>query len=1393
MNPKDTTIIQTEPIPLTDNRQYKSNLNHPWRQPLSLTDDRQRFRLQEILVATNDFSDENLITEGALGKVYKGKLFWNENWKNFMVRKLDCRYGQGDELQTEFSMVKSLKHKNIISILGYNDESNEKIIVYEQAVHGTLDQHLTDPSLTWLQRLKICLGVARALSYIHYDIIHCDINSSKIFLDEDWEPKIYGFELSTKYPQSWKHRLLYSHYFNTDNYMTPEYDVYSFGVLLLEVLCGRKPMITNDVIKEVIDEFIDPHLRKQANAQSLALFKHITDNCLNRQLVHRPTMDKIVKELEDVLELQQNSIAPHEDTTFNNLKVDFLKIPLIEIKRATNYFHDDYSIGSGGYGTVYKAELDVLDIQSLSSMEGKCKDELPKINKVVAIKRILRREDEQDKQGFLSEIKLLTSCKHPNIVSLLGFSREDDEMILVYEYAFKGSLSDYLRNNNLTWVQRIQICLEIAHAINYIHTDMEGKPRIIHRDIKSDNILLDANLHAKVADFGLSTFHPLMQQASTIYTQNIAGTMVYMDPEYLETGKYKRESDIYSFGVVLFEVLSGSMAYDAIYIAKNETGLAHIARRRFNEGTLKELMDPKMIKEDVDCNFTLNRGPNQTSFNTFSEVAYRCLAETQARRPTMKVVIKELQKALELQGETMVLSKFQLSDIELATENFAATYCIGLDTERKVYKAELDHFGNSISSSTEGMNNGEPSKKRITVAIKCIINSESGRGKQAFFEELEKRTSYKHPNIVSLIGFCYEVDKMILVYEHASKSSLDDYLKSVDGMKNYTWTQRLHMCLEIARGLNHLHTSPQRIIHGDIKSATILLGMNHEAKIAYYGISKHRTNQEVGMEVYADPEYETTGKLERHSDVYSFGVVLFEIFCGRVAYSPVYMKDNEKGLAPIARMCVNDGSIERIIDPKLIEETDDDILTSNRRPNNDSLNRFLKVACQCLGEAANRATMQMVINELEIALNFHDSEDYKEIIQMSKNPEIYSTTNRKDIYDILSKGILIQEDKVWFSLGSKGERNEMVSASQFSFENRWSHKWHSLPESRFDKVAELLNISNLNMQIQISSRSLSLGIKYGVHLVFKFHGARKNVANRMYVNLTYKMGNETLHAYFATWREDEWMSIELYRFLNHKESDTDFEFLIKSFSRCYCGNRAIYVEGIELRAIDNEENILTEVPQVPQSTLHMNQMQQLPINDYPLDICSIFTQTLLKLFRWRNEGKQYYMLSANEAFCHSFNAKRFHWKSTTKSRFQKVAELLSTQEFLIKCKIESRMLLQDTEYSCYLVFKLSEKCSGLHCPVMVRDLHQQKNKQMVRDLHQQKNKQSEVVYFRSPKPWNIGRVPQEREDGWMEVCVWKFKSNNELQNDRNSINLEFENYEGMMSGLIVCGLEFRLM
>ncbi|XP_076937972.1 receptor-like protein kinase FERONIA [Bidens hawaiensis] len=355
----------------------------------------------------------------------------------------------------------------------------------------------------------------------------------------------------------------------------------------------------------------------------------------------------------------------------------------------------------------------------------------------------------------------------------------------------------------------------------------------------------------------------------------------------------------------------------------------------------------------------------------------------------MAVIIKKLEETLKLQGETLVLWRFRLSDIVLATENFAKTYCIGSDTNCKVYRAELGHFGNNNSLATEGENDDEPSKKRITVAIKCITERKRKQGKQTFLAELEMRACYKHPNVASLLGFCDEGDKMILVYEHASEGTLEDCLKSVDSMNNLTWNHRLCMCLEIARGLHHLHNKMDDL-HGVINSANILLDKRWEAKIAYFGISSP-TNQDVGMKVYWDPEPEMASESEteteiywdaestlkdplgRISDIYSFGVVLFEIFCGRLAYDPVYIRLNDKGLAPIARQCYNDGAIARIIDPRLRVETPEDIFTSNRGPTRDSLETVLKIGYQCLEEAAKRPTIEIVIKELELALNFHEN------------------------------------------------------------------------------------------------------------------------------------------------------------------------------------------------------------------------------------------------------------------------------------------------------------------------------------------------------------------------------------------------------------------------------------
>ena len=186
--------------------------------------------------------------------------------------------------------------------------------------------------------------------------------------------------------------------------------------------------------------------------------------------------------------------------------------------------------------------------------------------------------------------------------------------------------------------------------MNYIHTNRDqDKQKIIHRDIKSANILLGDNWEAKIADFGLSKFHPANQEASTINTNMIAGTNTYLDPEYQKFGRLNKKSDIYSFGVVLFEILTGRLAYDRIFTDIDGNGIAPIARHHFEKGTLMEIVDHKIKEETNEQVFSLSKGPNKESFNIFSEIAIRCIAENQVERPSIDVVINELKKALNFQ------------------------------------------------------------------------------------------------------------------------------------------------------------------------------------------------------------------------------------------------------------------------------------------------------------------------------------------------------------------------------------------------------------------------------------------------------------------------------------------------------------------------------------------------------------------------------------------------------------------------------------------------------------------------------------------------------------------------------------------------------------------------
>ncbi|KAI8566830.1 hypothetical protein RHMOL_Rhmol02G0072900 [Rhododendron molle] len=239
-------------------------------------------------------------------------------------------------------------------------------------------------------------------------------------------------------------------------------------------------------------------------------------------------------------------------------------IPLSEILKATNDFDEALVIGTGGFGKVYKA---IIDDGATTT--------------VAAIKR-LNAESNQGVEEFWTEVKLLSKLRHTNIVSLIGYCNEHQELVLVYEYIVRGTLAYHLYKTSrsyLTWERRLNICLDAALGLDYLHNGTERG--IIHRDVKSTNILLDENWVAKVSDFGISKRIP--SYTTTHVTTNVKGTFGYFDPDYFLTKRLTKKSDVYAFGVVLLEVLCGRPPIDT-RLEEEQISLIHWAQMYIKKG-----------------------------------------------------------------------------------------------------------------------------------------------------------------------------------------------------------------------------------------------------------------------------------------------------------------------------------------------------------------------------------------------------------------------------------------------------------------------------------------------------------------------------------------------------------------------------------------------------------------------------------------------------------------------------------------------------------------------------------------------------------------------------------------------------------------------------------------
>ncbi|KAL8097033.1 hypothetical protein AgCh_030210 [Apium graveolens] len=317
---------------------------------------------------------------------------------------------------------------------------------------------------------------------------------------------------------------------------------------------------------------------------------------------------------------------------------------LDQIQHATSNFSVELVIGKGGFGKVYKGTFGTT---------------------LVAIKR-LQSMSSQGSREFQTEIEMLSKLRHSHLVTLIGYCDDGDEMILVYELMRGGTLADHLHKRarkgdksqpRLSWVQRLKICIGAARGLEYLHTGTGIQDRIVHRDVKTTNILLDENLVAKISDFGLSKISPANQTVTFVST-HIKGTPGYLDPYYYATHRLTRKSDVYSFGIVLLEVLCGRPAVNRS-LDREQIFLAGCAEQCFREGLIGEIIDPR-IKWEV-C---------QDSLDVFVKVAIQCIHSGPKQRPTMAEVVACLESALALQ--------------EKSTEYYPAEIVPGDDSEKDV-------------------------------------------------------------------------------------------------------------------------------------------------------------------------------------------------------------------------------------------------------------------------------------------------------------------------------------------------------------------------------------------------------------------------------------------------------------------------------------------------------------------------------------------------------------------------------------------------------------------------------------------------------------------------------------------------------------------------------------
>ncbi|TYK16388.1 putative serine/threonine-protein kinase [Cucumis melo var. makuwa] len=363
------------------------------------------------------------------------------------------------------------------------------------------------------------------------------------------------------------------------------------------------------------------------------------------------------------------SLVDEEDfSSMQNVKFYTYK----ELKVATEDFSLANKIGEGGFGSVYK---------------GKLKD-----GKIAAIK-VLSAESRQGLREFLTEINVISEIEHENLVQLYGCCVDDNHRILVYNYLENNSLAQTLLGRGYSsilfnWRTRSKICIGIARGLAFLHEDVQ--PHIIHRDIKASNILLDHDLSPKISDFGLAKLIPA---SMTHVSTRVAGTIGYLAPEYAIRGQVTRKSDIYSFGVLLVEIVSGRWNTNT-QLPIGEQYLLERTWNLYERGELVLLVDTS-LNGDFDAEVACK----------YLKIGLLCTQDSPKLRPSMSTVVKMLTGEMSIEDRKITKPGLISDFMDLKVKN----------PDEKKGKREEGVSSDSLSSGSNILGNSTMSSEASTV------------------------------------------------------------------------------------------------------------------------------------------------------------------------------------------------------------------------------------------------------------------------------------------------------------------------------------------------------------------------------------------------------------------------------------------------------------------------------------------------------------------------------------------------------------------------------------------------------------------------------------------------------------------------------------------------------